>query len=246
MEQSMAIIGALIGFLVVGLIGTFVGDAIIVGAGLTSIGAIEQVTNGTFETEALTGWTVANSTGAVNATIWPNAFSVGNFGGQLNVTILTNSTLENASISQTVDLTDVSELTFYAQASDFQFLNATMNASVYLGSTMVWNTAANFSAADVTVDTSSYTGDTVLKFGLYGITDINDTADAVTGTFMIDDVSAPTAPTEDALYDSQADVVDTFVLGVTLCKILVIVSIASLVFVALRRTGLIPGGGSKY
>jgi hypothetical protein len=49
----------------------------------------------------------------------------------------------------------------------------------------------------------------------------------------------------DTLYASQTSVIETFALGVTLCKIIIIVSVASIVFTLLQRTGLIPrfGGG---
>ncbi len=56
-----------------------------------------------------------------------------------------------------------------------------------------------------------------------------------------------TAASLNPMYASQQSVVETFALGVTLCKIIVIVSIASIVFMLLRRTGLIPqfGGGGE-
>ena len=47
------------------------------------------------------------------------------------------------------------------------------------------------------------------------------------------------------LATSQTSVIETFQLGVLLCKIIIIVSVASIVFTLLQRTGLIPrfGGG---
>ena len=47
--------------------------------------------------------------------------------------------------------------------------------------------------------------------------------------------------TRDTFYTSEVTVVETFELGVTLCKIIVIVSVAGIVFEALQQTGLIPG-----
>jgi hypothetical protein len=47
------------------------------------------------------------------------------------------------------------------------------------------------------------------------------------------------------LASSQQSVVDTFALGVTLCKIIIIVTIASLIFTILQRTGLIPKFGNE-
>ena len=60
-------------------------------------------------------------------------------------------------------------------------------------------------------------------------------------------IQAASLATTDALYSSEQSVISTFQLGVTLCKIIVIVSVASIVFTLLQRTGLIPsfGGGAE-
>ena len=53
---------------------------------------------------------------------------------------------------------------------------------------------------------------------------------------------------EDAtLYGSQNEIIETFELGVTLCKIIVIVSVAGIIFSMLQYTGLIPkfSGGEQ-
>lgn len=42
------------------------------------------------------------------------------------------------------------------------------------------------------------------------------------------------------LYDSQIEIIETFELGITLCKIIVIVSVAGIIFEMLQYTGLIP------
>lgn len=57
-------------------------------------------------------------------------------------------------------------------------------------------------------------------------------------------ISAADLATDAALYSSQVAVIETFRLGVTLCKIIVIVSVASIVFVLLQKTGLIPRFGA--
>ena len=57
-------------------------------------------------------------------------------------------------------------------------------------------------------------------------------------------ISAADLATDAALYTSQVAVIETFKLGVTLCKIIVIVSVASIVFVLLQKTGLIPRFGA--
>jgi Na+/H+-translocating membrane pyrophosphatase len=53
---------------------------------------------------------------------------------------------------------------------------------------------------------------------------------------------------DDALYESQQTILETFELGINLCKIIIIVSIAGLVFMILQKMGLVPslgGGGNQ-
>jgi len=54
----------------------------------------------------------------------------------------------------------------------------------------------------------------------------------------------------DTLYTSQTAIVETFELGVTLAKVIIIVSIAAIIFVMLQKTGLVPQfnqkGGGEY
>ena len=56
-------------------------------------------------------------------------------------------------------------------------------------------------------------------------------------------IQAANLSTNNTLYSSQQSIISTFMLGVTLCKIIVIVSVASIVFVLLQKTGLIPRFG---
>ncbi len=52
----------------------------------------------------------------------------------------------------------------------------------------------------------------------------------------------------DQLYSSQQTILETFELGINLCKIIIIVSIAGLVFFILQEMGLVPsigGGGGR-
>jgi hypothetical protein len=67
-------------------------------------------------------------------------------------------------------------------------------------------------------------------------------ANAGNGTWA--NISASDA---DSLYGSQQTVIETFELGVSLCKIIIIVSVAGLVFMLLQHLGLIPrlGGGRE-
>jgi hypothetical protein len=68
----------------------------------------------------------------------------------------------------------------------------------------------------------------------------------VIGVYVGDQmISAANLSTADTLYQSQVSVIETFQLGVTLCKIIVIVSVASIVFTLLQRTGLIPRFGGE-
>jgi hypothetical protein len=68
----------------------------------------------------------------------------------------------------------------------------------------------------------------------------------VIGVYVGDQmISAANLSTADTLYTSQTSVIETFQLGVTLCKIIVIVSVASIVFTLLQRTGLIPRFGGE-
>jgi hypothetical protein len=68
----------------------------------------------------------------------------------------------------------------------------------------------------------------------------------VIGVYVGDQmVSAADLATNATLYASQTSIIETFQLGVTLCKIIVIVSVASIVFVLLQKTGLIPRFGQE-
>ena len=68
----------------------------------------------------------------------------------------------------------------------------------------------------------------------------------VIGVYVGDQmISAANLSTDNELYTSQQSVIETFQLGVTLCKIIVIVSVASIVFTLLQRTGLIPRFGGE-
>lgn len=73
-------------------------------------------------------------------------------------------------------------------------------------------------------------------------TEITDTGSADYGNTSLgywDNVSAS------SLYSSQQAVVDTFSLGVTFAKVLVIVSIAGIIFLVLKKTGLVPNLGVR-
>lgn len=61
-------------------------------------------------------------------------------------------------------------------------------------------------------------------------------------------ISAAELDNTSELYTAQQTVIETFELGVTLCKIVVIVSVAAIVFMLLQQIGLIPRfgpGGSQ-
>jgi hypothetical protein len=68
----------------------------------------------------------------------------------------------------------------------------------------------------------------------------------VIGVYVGDQmITAANLNSNDTLWASQTSVIETFQLGVTLCKIIVIVSVASIVFTLLQRTGLIPRFGGE-
>ena len=68
----------------------------------------------------------------------------------------------------------------------------------------------------------------------------------VIGVYVGDQmITAANLSTSRPLYTSQTSVIETFQLGVTLCKIMVIVSVAAIVFTLLQRTGLIPRFGGE-
>jgi len=69
----------------------------------------------------------------------------------------------------------------------------------------------------------------------------------VIGTYVGDQMIqvANQTPLQGADAQSIQTVIQTFGLCVTLCKIIVIVSIAAVIFVLLGHTGLIPSGGSS-
>ena len=68
----------------------------------------------------------------------------------------------------------------------------------------------------------------------------------VIGVYVGDQmITAANLSSTNKLYTSQTSVIETFQLGVTLCKIIVIVSVASIVFTLLQRTGLIPRFGGE-
>lgn len=62
------------------------------------------------------------------------------------------------------------------------------------------------------------------------------------GDAMIDAANLSEGAT---LYGSQTEIIETFELGVTLCKIIVIVSVAGIIFSMLQYTGLIPKFGGE-
>jgi hypothetical protein len=68
----------------------------------------------------------------------------------------------------------------------------------------------------------------------------------VIGVYIGDQmISAANLSENNTLYTAQQTVISTFTLGVTLCKVVVIVSVAAIVFMLLQQVGLIPriGGG---
>lgn len=68
----------------------------------------------------------------------------------------------------------------------------------------------------------------------------------VIGVYIGDQMLSSASLNEsDSLYTSQQSIVETFELGVTLAKVIIIVSIAAIIFVMLQKTGLVPSFNQK-
>lgn len=68
----------------------------------------------------------------------------------------------------------------------------------------------------------------------------------VIGVYIGDQMVTSAALNETAgLYDSQQTIIETFELGVTLSKVIVIVCVAAIIFMLLQKTGLVPKFGDQ-
>jgi hypothetical protein len=271
--DATAVIGLLVGFLVVGIIGTYVGDQMISAANLTATNTAYTE----FSTTGASTWTVPADVYSASFTL---VGSGGGGGPGFNITELGGGAGGNgASATYTVTVTPGDALvTYVGTGGAGGILNATAGTvgkatNITVGSTLYTvaggtsglngtsltpngtNGGTGFSSNGTTGLATNGTGAAAGTRGArgygYGAGGPGGGAGAV-GTDGLGGNGAPgailityytTSTDLNPLATSQASVVSTFALGVTLCKIIVIVSIASIVFVLLQKTGLIPRFG---
>jgi hypothetical protein len=276
--SATAIVGLLIGFLVVGLIGTYIGDQMISATNLSQPNA--QVSGVYQNVSAYTGfgvWTVP--TGVTSATVivvgagggGANANNASMFGGGgggaggwsssvLTVTPGNTCTyylgvrgIKNASGTSTNISCDGTTITAAGGAFGVNLTvgnrngtaGSTVTVSDFIGASSV--TSATAGTGNVTNNTVGGIAGTGLGgggggAGAQGIAGAGGHGGVQISYTTYTDETLQHAP-ESPLNTSMSSVINTFILGVLLCKILVIVSVASIVFILLQRTGLIPKFG---
>jgi hypothetical protein len=271
--DATALIGVLVGFLIIGIIGTYIGDQMLSAANLTNtIPTYEE-----FSTTGASTWTVPDNVYSASFTL---IGSGGGGGAGYNVTSKGGGAGSNgASATYTVTVTPGAALvTYVGTGGAGGVVNSTTGTvgkatNITVGSTLYTVAGGNPGANGTSSTANGVDGGTGLSAngttGLatngtggaagtrgargygYGAGGPGGGAGAV-GTDGTGGAGAPgailityytTAAGLNPLYTSQESVVSTFALGVTLCKIIIIVSIASIVFVLLQKTGLIPRFG---
>jgi hypothetical protein len=274
--DATAIIGLLVGFLVVGIIGTYIGDQMISATNLSvanpSVSSVYQ------NISALTGfgtWTAPASVTSVDIIV----VGAGGGGGNAN-----NSTVlggqggaAGAVTTSTQAVTPGTVYTYFLGTRGVA--NAAGTASnISIGGTVV--TAAGGATGAIGIIPNGTSGSQASGATAFIGGSAITTATAGTGNVTNNTVGGSAAAglggggggaaawgaagvgghggiqisyatntdvaysgTTSQLAGSQQSIVETFQLGVTLCKIIVIVSIASIIFVLLQKTGLIPRFG---
>jgi hypothetical protein len=277
-SNATAIIGLLVGFLVVGVIGVYVGDQMIAATNLqgTAITTESSATPGTTNTSigaSVTsidiylaggggGGGAGNQTdggmggkaGAAASEATYSSITV--VAGQLlNYTIgmYGNGTANASGTAGTATIVYINGVQYLAAggAGGANNESATINGEAgtagygtshgsLVGAAGTGAGAGTGGAAAVGVGAGGGGGGGA---GVTGVGGIGGRGEH--GSFEITYYTSDS--TANPLATSQQSIVDTFALGVTLCKILVIVSVASIVFMLLQRTGLIPkfGGGDE-
>lgn len=292
MEDATAIIGLLVGFLVVGIIGVYVGDALITTAGLTTaVTSGVSVSNYTHEATAPSApysWTVPAGVSSISFTL----AGAGGGGGSGNSTDSKggwNGTAGSVTTVSSLAVTPGTVLIIkhgkFGTGGDGTTNGdgtAGTNSSITIGTTL-YNAPGGIGGL-----TSNSTNATSARSGMPGMTGRGSLGFSEAGqsnTSYAGGASAigfgasggggasanwvhlqagpkvdgsggngenggtlitydQTTGTTNALYNSQTSIIETFQLGVTLCKIIVIVSVASIIFVLLQQTGLIPAFGA--
>jgi len=294
-EDATAIIGLLVGFLVVGIIGVYVGDALITTAGLTTA-VTTGVSTANYTHEATApgapySWTVPAGVSSISFTL----VGAGGGGGSGNSTDSKGGWNGTAGSRTTVSSLAVTPGTVliikhgkFGTGGDGTTNGdgtAGTNSSITIGTTL-YNALGGIGGL-----TSNSTNATSARSGMPGMIGWGSTGSSAAGvanTSFAGGASAigygagggggasanwlpkagwstgpwvdgsggngenggtlitydQTTGTTNALYNSQTSIIETFQLGVTLCKIIVIVSVASIIFVLLQQTGLIPVFGA--
>lgn len=117
------------------------------------------VTNPSFETGDLTGWTASGSNGTA---AWTGTDShTGTYAATLTTTPPAPSTISET-VSQTVDVTNVNSITFYASVIEATSPFTTFTVSV--GGTVVQTLTATSGWTQYTIDVSDLTGSQLLEF----------------------------------------------------------------------------------
>jgi hypothetical protein len=271
--DATAVIGVLVGFLVVGIIGTYVGDQMIQATNLSgTLGAYSEFTDGNWS-----NWTVPANVYSADFTV----VGSGGGGGAGNYTTSKGGGAggNGVATTYTIALTPGTNVTTYVPVGGpGGIVNSTTGTAGFAanisyggvvrssaGGTAGWNGSSStgngvdggtgYSANGTTGLATNGTGGAAGIRGArgygYGAGGPGGGAGAA-GTDGTGGRGAPgavlityytTTSGLNPLATSQASVVETFALGVLLCKIIVIVSIASIVFVLLQKTGLIPRFG---
>lgn len=276
--DATAIIGLLVGFLVVGIVGTYVGDQMITATNLTEAHAQESAT--WQNVSALTGWgTWTAPTGVTSVDIM--VVGAGGGGGSANNGTEKGGTGGGAATvtSSTKTVTPGTTYRYFlgtrgAIATAGTASNITIGASEVSaagGAAGTTGTTPNGTSGTQATLTGFTSGSTVTTAtaGVGNVTNNTLGGSAAAGlggggggagfegvagvgghggiqisyTTYTDTTLAEEGMSQ--LVDSRDSIIATFALGVLLCKIIIIVSIASIVFVLLQKTGLIPRFGQE-
>jgi len=268
--DATAVIGLLVGFLVVGVIGTYVGDQMIQATNLTGVssGTAVEITQSRTWTAGADVYTIGVRTvgagaggGAGNAT---NGGGAGTAGAQNTYTVSVSpgetgaitigvggangvypSTLAtNGTLTQIV----IAGYSYNSTGGIRGLINGSATADGQNGVDGYGSTGNSTPAGiGAGAGAAGARGTNGVGYGASGAGGASNTTggsggDGANGTIII--TSYITGGAYSPLGASQNSVVETFQLGVNLCKILIIVSVASIVFVLLQKTGLIPRFGA--
>ena len=273
--SATAIVGLLVGFLVVGMIGVYVGNALIDATNLqgtatgTTSNATVGISNTTFATNVksvdLVLYGGGGGGGAGNRTNGGMGGGAGAEGAQTTVSV---AVTPGQWFNYSIGIYGIGVAN--ASGTDGTRTEAVINGVIYTAAGGIGGGNHTSSTIDGLFGTTGYgsthaslagTSGSGAGAGLGGIgaTGVGagggggggGGANNIAGIGgrgehgAIDITTYTSDSAANPLATSQTSVIETFQLGVLLCKIIIIVSVASIVFMLLQRTGLIPrfGGG---